>query len=268
MPSPRGHCQRRRGVSSVAGRRAGLRQWIDPGRGGHVVRRFEEIEPFSLWRLLYYLDYILQPAAFFRRDALLQAGWLDEHLEYALDWTCGFDWPPGATSGIWMLTWLSRGCTPPPRRAPGLAAHPRAGPAHPCAHGPVLDPRRAALRPGRAGSVPGAGRGHGPWRAVRGAQGWLSRRITERLPLHADGWMGPRGRLAVPRGGAVRRWSSRCTACRPCTHWSSRWSAEHRQLARVVAEGPAFCRGVRAAGWRPALRRAGRGDQFQFPRLA
>lgn len=53
---------------------------------GNVKWRFPETVPFDLWRLANVADYILQPTAFFRRDALFAAGLLNEGLNWGLDW--------------------------------------------------------------------------------------------------------------------------------------------------------------------------------------
>lgn len=53
---------------------------------GRDTGPFAGIEPFSLWRLTHFLDYILQPAAFFRRSAFEALGALDESLHYTMDW--------------------------------------------------------------------------------------------------------------------------------------------------------------------------------------
>jgi len=42
--------------------------------------------PFHLWRLINMFDFVFQPAAFFRRDAVEAVGWLDESLHYSMDW--------------------------------------------------------------------------------------------------------------------------------------------------------------------------------------
>ena len=55
-------------------------------RSGLSRRRFPATERFNLWKLTYLSDYILQPAAFFRRPALEEVGWLDESLHYTMDW--------------------------------------------------------------------------------------------------------------------------------------------------------------------------------------
>ena len=55
-------------------------------RSGLARRRFPATERFNLWKLAYLSDYILQPAAFFRRSAVEAVGWVDESLHYAMDW--------------------------------------------------------------------------------------------------------------------------------------------------------------------------------------
>jgi glycosyltransferase involved in cell wall biosynthesis len=44
------------------------------------------VEPYSRQRLLHYGDYIIQPAAFFTREAYTAAGELDRLLHWAMDW--------------------------------------------------------------------------------------------------------------------------------------------------------------------------------------
>ena len=55
-------------------------------RGGETIRDFHEIEPFNLWRLLHFQDFILQPATFFRRGLVGKVGGLDESLHFGMDW--------------------------------------------------------------------------------------------------------------------------------------------------------------------------------------
>ena len=50
------------------------------------LKVFEYTQPFDLWKLVNYWDYIMQPATFFRLDALKKAGFLDKELCYCMDW--------------------------------------------------------------------------------------------------------------------------------------------------------------------------------------
>ena len=50
-------------------------------------RRFPFTEPkFDLWKLIYYSDYILQQATFFRRSTFETIALLNEDLHYGMDW--------------------------------------------------------------------------------------------------------------------------------------------------------------------------------------
>jgi glycosyltransferase involved in cell wall biosynthesis len=53
---------------------------------GTVIAPCTVIEPFSRQRLLDYGDYIIQPAAFFSRQAYQSVGGLDTSLHWAMDW--------------------------------------------------------------------------------------------------------------------------------------------------------------------------------------
>lgn len=53
---------------------------------GATLGRFPATEDFDLWRLVNIWDYILQPAAFFRRNAIERVGFLAEDLHYTMDW--------------------------------------------------------------------------------------------------------------------------------------------------------------------------------------
>jgi glycosyltransferase involved in cell wall biosynthesis len=53
---------------------------------GHIRQRFPATEPFNLWRLVYYSDYILQQTTFIRREVFGEIGMLDESLHYGMDW--------------------------------------------------------------------------------------------------------------------------------------------------------------------------------------
>ncbi len=58
--------------------------WI--GKNGEFIRYFTEIEPYNQKRLLNYSDFIMQPTTFFSRQKLIEVGYLDESLYYAMDW--------------------------------------------------------------------------------------------------------------------------------------------------------------------------------------
>lgn len=206
---------------------------------GDVVRVFDEIEPFSLWRLVHFLDYVLQPAAFFRRNAVLQVGLLDERLEFGMDWDLWIRL--AAHHDVLYLEeqlGFSRVYETTKTNAGGWRR--------------IRELRQLANKHSGRFWTPGVqlyaldtlgkrfgGRGwKGSRRAVRFAQGWLMRRITERLPLHADGWLGPQGKLLVPR-----RWQRAAVVLTaqqipPGKGLTVEITAEGRQLVRTVVERP------------------------------
>lgn len=53
---------------------------------GRFIAPCAHVEPFDRHRLLHYSDFIVQPAAFFRRSALDRAGGLDISLHWAMDY--------------------------------------------------------------------------------------------------------------------------------------------------------------------------------------
>lgn len=166
---------------------------------GEETGPFVEIEPFNLWRLLHTLDYVLQPATFFRRSAYEAAGGLDLDLCWAMDWDLWIrlagvaevhfvdrvlggsrEWQDTktATGGWKRIRELRRvvrrhtGCA----WTPGLKLY-------------ALDTLRRQLR----SSLPALAR------AVDSAVAFTSRRIIRGTPVHADGWLGPRAALVIPR---------------------------------------------------------------------
>jgi hypothetical protein len=48
--------------------------------------RFPATEPFNLWRLIYYGDYILQQTVFMRKKVFDVIPMVDESLHYGMDW--------------------------------------------------------------------------------------------------------------------------------------------------------------------------------------
>jgi glycosyltransferase involved in cell wall biosynthesis len=55
-------------------------------REGKIISRFASTQRFDLWRFLNVSDFILQQTAFFRRDVFDRVGWIDESLNYGMDW--------------------------------------------------------------------------------------------------------------------------------------------------------------------------------------
>lgn len=47
---------------------------------------FEHTQEFDLWKLTNFWDYIMQPSAFFRMEHLQKVGYLDDKLNYCMDW--------------------------------------------------------------------------------------------------------------------------------------------------------------------------------------
>jgi len=53
---------------------------------GQITGRFPATEPFNLWRLIYYGDYILQQTVFIRKAVFDVISMVDESLHYGMDW--------------------------------------------------------------------------------------------------------------------------------------------------------------------------------------
>lgn len=53
---------------------------------GNIRQQFPFTEPFNLWKLTFVLDYILQQSVFFRRSCVEAVGWVDESLNFGMDW--------------------------------------------------------------------------------------------------------------------------------------------------------------------------------------
>lgn len=53
---------------------------------GKKIRPFEWTQKFDLWALIHIQDYIMQPATFFRARQLEEVGYLDESLNWCMDW--------------------------------------------------------------------------------------------------------------------------------------------------------------------------------------
>jgi glycosyltransferase involved in cell wall biosynthesis len=54
--------------------------------GGHRIGPCTVVEPYNRHRLVHFGDYIIQPAAFFKRKAYEAVGGLDTTLNWAMDW--------------------------------------------------------------------------------------------------------------------------------------------------------------------------------------
>ncbi len=53
---------------------------------GRITGRFPATEPFNLWKLVHVWDYVLQQSVYFRKSTLDEVGYVDESLNWALDW--------------------------------------------------------------------------------------------------------------------------------------------------------------------------------------
>ena len=205
---------------------------------GRLVRRFEEVEPVSLWRLLHMLDYIPQPAAFFRRSAAAEAGWLDDGLEFAMDWDL----------------WIRLAAVSDVRYVDQPLARARVHPATKTATGGwrrIRELKRLARKHTGTGWTPGTrlymlDTVHAqltrrcPWidRPFGAARRRISARIVAGAAVHADGWLGPTGRLVVPR-----RWR------RASISLEAHRLPDGREL--TVAVGAAGRTLVQGTAWRP-----------------
>lgn len=53
---------------------------------GKFVSKFAATEEFNLWRLIHIWDYIMQPTVFWKREIFPKVGFLDESLNWTMDW--------------------------------------------------------------------------------------------------------------------------------------------------------------------------------------
>lgn len=160
---------------------------------------FAGIEPFNLWRLLHTLDYVLQPAAFFRRSAYEAVGGLDPDLCWAMDWDLWirlagvsevrFIDRVLAGSREWGSTKTSTGSWRRIRELKNLVKRHTDVTWTPGVRLYALDTLRRQLR----GALPVLAP------AIDSGVAFASRRTIEGVQVHADGWLGPRGALIVPR---------------------------------------------------------------------
>lgn len=170
-------------------------------QAGRSTGPFPWIEPFDLWRLIHFSDYVLQPAAFFRRAAYDAAGGLDTSLHYAMDWDLWIRLAGAAEvvylegellacSRVWSDAKTSTGGW---RRIAELA---RLAQKHtgrrltPAVQRYALDTLGRQLRRTLPRCL---------FRAAVAVGARVDARILRRMAAHADGWLGPRGELVFPR---------------------------------------------------------------------
>lgn len=173
---------------------------------GRVIGPFGEIEPFCLWRLLHFMDYILQPATFFRRSLVHEMGYLDEGLDFGMDWDLWIRLAARADV-VFLDRILARSRehaatkthTGGWRRIGELRRIARRHTGRPWTPG-VQIYALAELRRTLLSALPGFSSA-----AVRRFHDILARRVHARALVQADGRLGRRGALIVPArwGGAV-----------------------------------------------------------------
>lgn len=209
-----------------------------------LVGPFSGTEPFNLWRLLYGLDYILQPATFFRRSAITalsaaNRGPLDEALCYAMDWDL---WLRLAAIGEVVFLDADLACS----REYGETKTSTGGWRR------IVEIGRLMRRHGGSFWTPGvrlyafdtllktvgsrlpSSLSRLLARAVRHRM----RRLQEGLGVHADGWLGPEAALVVPR-----RWRRVSAVFEALVvpdggPFHVRLQAEGRQLAGFEVDAP------------------------------
>lgn len=167
---------------------------------------FEGIESVCLWRLLNFLDYVLQPSAFFRRTFFEEVGGLDETLRFGLDWDL---WIRLAAVSEPLFVEEEWACS----REYGETKTSMGGWRR------LRELRRIALRHTGRSWTPGVRlytldtlskqlKKRLPDLLERPIDRFVEaamRRLWHRVPVHADGWHGPRSRLVVPqRWGSLR----------------------------------------------------------------
>ena len=167
---------------------------------GRPIGPFAEIEPFNLWRLLHGLDYILQPAAFFRRSAYDAAGGLDSSLRWAMDWdlwirlatVAEVEYLPRelAAARIWSGTKTAGGGWERLRELRAVTRRHAGSAWTPGIRLYTLDTLRTRL----SRRLPAALRS--PAEALLRR---LALRVVTRMACYPDGWLGPAGRLVLPR---------------------------------------------------------------------
>lgn len=167
---------------------------------GIALGPFAEIEPFHHWRLLFGLDYILQPAAFFRRRVYEMSGGLAADLSWAMDWdlwirlaaAAEVEYLPAtlASSRIWSGTKTTTGGWKRLRELRSVTRRHTGKAWTPGVWLYTLDTLRAEL----ARLLPRRLRPLGEALIHRSML-----RVATRMACYPDGWLGPDGCLALPR---------------------------------------------------------------------
>ncbi len=204
-----------------------------------VVGPFLGCERFCLWRLVHGLDFILQPSTFFRRAALESVGFVDPDLHYAMDWDLWIKLA-AVTEVLWLDADLafSREYASTKTQSGGW---PR-----------LRELRRVVRRHAGRSWTPGLklyafdtlNRDFGR-RLPRVLRPFLERSVTramrsvqEHMQVYADGWLGPRGALLLPRRWGRARVEFEALLVPPGTH-----------AVQLVAEGQLLsCWSVSAPG--------------------
>lgn len=168
---------------------------------GSVTGPFPWIEPFDLWRLVHFSDFILQPSALFRRDAYERVGGLNRNLHYAMDWDLWIRLAGEAEvvylendflgcSRVWVDTKTSTGGWKRIAELARLARRHARRFGTPAVKRYALDTLGRQLRERLPRSL---------FRLAVAIGVRVDGRILRRMPAHADGWLGPRGQLLFPR---------------------------------------------------------------------
>ncbi len=197
---------------------------------------FIGIEPFCLWRLLHGLDYVLQPATFFSRSAYQAPGALDRGLCYSMDWDLWIRLAAVAevryidqvlaSSREWEDTKTATGGWRRIRELGGLVKRHTGRVWSPGVRLYALDTLRLQLR----AALPPLSR------VVDSAVAFASRRIIQGVPVHADGWLGPRSSLTVPRRWGAFEIELEAHALPPSGGLKVRFESAGRALGSVTVE--------------------------------
>ena len=168
---------------------------------GESLGRFPWIEPFDLWRLVHFSDYILQPSTFFRRTTYEAAGGLDRPLHFAMDWDLWIrlaavadvvflDQETTGCSRVWEDTKTSTGGWTRIRELARLSRRHTGRSWTPAVQRYALDTLGQKLRRRLPRPL---------YRAAGKVGTQVDLAILRNVSLHPDGWLGARGQLLFPR---------------------------------------------------------------------